>query len=92
MNLFHYLPWWLQPAPILVSGLLFFAAALLIDSEEPTLKAAVIAAGPVALYYAIALFVLPSQFAKFAVNYMRKHPELEGQAATGARASRDAAE
>ena len=41
---------------------------------------AVIAAGPVALYYVIALIVLPSQFQRFAVNYMRKHPELEAQA------------
>jgi hypothetical protein len=57
---------WLQPAPILVSGLIFFAAALLIDNEEPTLKAAVIAAGPVALYYVLALVVLPSQFQRFA--------------------------
>lgn len=60
--------------------MLFFAAALVLDNEEPTLKAAVIAAGPVALYYAICLFVLPSQFSKFAVSYMRKHPELEEQA------------
>jgi hypothetical protein len=28
LNLYHYLPWWLQPAPIIVSGLVFFAAAL----------------------------------------------------------------
>jgi hypothetical protein len=44
----------------------FFAAALLVDNEEPTLKAAVIAAGPVALYYVLALVVLPSQFQRFA--------------------------
>lgn len=65
--------------PILVSGLIFFIAALIIDNEEPTLKAAVIAAGPVALYYIIALVVLPSQFERYAVQYMRKHPELDSQ-------------
>ncbi|GBF97455.1 hypothetical protein Rsub_10378 [Raphidocelis subcapitata] len=80
MNLFHYAPWWLQPVPILLSGAAFFAAALLIDNDDPIPKAAVIAAGPVALYYVIALVVLPSQFQRFAVQYMRKHPELEAQA------------
>ncbi len=58
------------------------------DNEEPTLKAAVIAAGPVALYYALALMVLPKQFQRFAVSYMRSHPELEAQGASP-RASRD---
>jgi hypothetical protein len=52
---------------------------VLIDNDDPIPKAAVIAAGPVALYYVIALVVLPSQFQRFAVQYMRKHPELEAQ-------------
>lgn len=71
---------WLQPAPILGSGALFFAAALFIDNEEPTLKAAVIAAGPVLLYYVLALVVLPKSFSRFAVQYMKQHPELEAEA------------
>lgn len=84
LDWYHYVPWWLKPGPVLLAGALFFVAALIFDNEEPTLKAAVIASGPVLLFWAIALFVLPSQFAKFAVSYMRKHPELEEQAA-GAR-------
>jgi hypothetical protein len=82
---------WLQPGPILVSGALFFAAALALDGDEPPLKAAIIAAGPVALYYVLALFVLPSQFSKFAVAYMKTHPELEAQASPRPGGSRDEA-
>ena len=66
-------PRWLQPAAILASGAAFFAAALLLSGEEPCIKTTAIAAGPVALYYAVALFALPSQFSKFAVAYLREH-------------------
>lgn len=53
---------------------------MFIDNEEPTLKAAVIAAGPVLLYYVLALVVLPKSFSRFAVQYMKQHPELEAEA------------
>lgn len=89
LSLWSYLPWWLQPAPILGSGLLFFVLALVLDNQNPPLKAAVIAGGPLALYYALALVVLPSQFKRVAISYLRRHPELDGAAAAGPRASVD---
>ena len=66
---------WLQPGAILCSGLALFALALALDTEDPTSKAAAMAAGPLALYYIIALKVLPSQFKRFAVGWMSRHPE-----------------
>ncbi|KAF6254613.1 hypothetical protein COO60DRAFT_1539878 [Scenedesmus sp. NREL 46B-D3] len=76
LTYWHYQPWWLQPQMVVGSGIAFLVASLILD-DEPTLKTAVLAAGPVALYWGIFLFLLPRSFKKFAVNYIEQHPEVE---------------
>uniref|UniRef100_A0A383WGY0 DUF6737 domain-containing protein n=1 Tax=Tetradesmus obliquus TaxID=3088 RepID=A0A383WGY0_TETOB len=76
LTYWHYQPWWLQPQMVIGSGIAFLVASLILD-DEPTLKTAVLAAGPVALYWGIFLFLLPRSFKKFAVNYIEQHPEVE---------------
>lgn len=78
MNYWHYQPWWLQPPTIIGTGIAFLIASLILD-DEPTLKTTILAAGPVALYWGIFLYLLPRNFKSFAVNYMETHPEAEQQ-------------
>lgn len=72
----HYQPWWLQPPLIIATGVAFIAASIVLDNEELS-KTALLAAGPVALYWGIFLFVLPRRFKSFAVTYIEAHPEAE---------------
>lgn len=72
----HYQPWWLQPPMIIATGVAFVLASLWLDNEELS-KTALLAAGPVALYWGIFLFVLPRRFKSFAVEYIEAHPEAE---------------
>ena len=44
-----------------------------VNTDESLLKTTLLAAGPVSLVWFICLFVVPSQFKKFAVNYMETH-------------------
>eukprot|EP00775_Hariotina_reticulata_P002380 gene2380-biopygen3939 len=76
LNLHHYQPWWLQPQVIIAAGVGFLAGALLLV-DEPSVKTVVLAAGPVALFWGIFLFLLPRQFKSFAVDYIETHPEAE---------------
>ena len=72
----HYQPWWLQPPMIIATGVAFVVASIVLDNEELS-KTALLATGPVALYWGIFLFVLPRRFKSFAVNYIEAHPEAE---------------
>lgn len=72
----HYQPWWLQPPLIIATGVAFVIASLVLDNEELS-KTALLATGPVALYWTIFLFVLPRRFKRFAVDYIETHPEAE---------------
>lgn len=74
MNFYHYQPWWMQPRMVVGAGVVFMLVALLVD-EKPSLKTLVIAAGPVALFWGILLFLLPQQFQKFAVKWIKEHPQ-----------------
>lgn len=75
----HYQPWWLQPPMVVGTGVAFVLAALVLDNEELG-KTALLAAGPVALYWGIFLLVLPRRFKSFAVEYIETHPESEAAA------------
>jgi hypothetical protein len=61
---------------IIATGVAFVVASLVLDNEELS-KTALLAAGPVALYWGIFLFVLPRRFKSFAVEYIESHPEAE---------------
>jgi len=61
---------------IIATGLAFVAASLVLDNEELS-KTALLATGPVAVYWGIFLFVLPRRFKSFAVEYIESHPEAE---------------
>jgi hypothetical protein len=74
MNFYHYQPWWMQPRMVVAAGVVFMLVALLVD-EKPSMKTLVIAAGPVALFWGILLFLLPQQFQKFAVKWIKEHPQ-----------------
>ncbi|KAF8063759.1 hypothetical protein HT031_003616 [Scenedesmus sp. PABB004] len=82
----HYQPWWLQPPTIVATGLAFLGISLVLD-DEPTAKTAVLAAGPVALYWAIFLLVLPRSFKRFAVDQLVAHPEIDAAAHAAAAAA-----
>jgi hypothetical protein len=64
---------------IIATGVAFVAASLVLDNEELG-KTVLLAAGPVALYWGIFLFVLPRRFKSFAVQYIESHPEAEAAA------------
>ena len=61
---------------IIATGVAFVLASLVLDNEELS-KTALLAAGPVALYWGIFLLVLPRRFKSFAVEYIEAHPEAE---------------
>ncbi len=61
---------------IIATGVAFILASLWLDNEELS-KTALLAAGPVMLYWGIFLFVLPRRFKSFAVEYIESHPEAE---------------
>jgi len=79
MNFWHYQPWWMQPPAVILAGVAFMTAALVLDNES-TLKTFIIAAGPVGMFWGIFLFLLPKQFKTFAVSYLAEHPHHEEEA------------
>lgn len=73
----HYKPfsyWWCSPAMVVAIGIGFIVSANLM--EEPCLRTTVVAAAPVSLIWFIYLYVLPTQFKRFANDYIASHPEV----------------
>lgn len=64
----HYQPQWLQPRSIIGAGLVFFVLSMWLDNEHPA-KTAVLAAGPLVLFWGMFLWALPRQFRGFVKDH-----------------------
>lgn len=75
-ELWHYKPfsyWFLRPGFVVSCGVGFIVSANLLT--EPCLHTTLLAGAPVALLLFIYLRVLPSQFRRFAIDYMQSHSD-----------------